>query len=159
MDELPRFVVDAMLGSLARKLRIIGFDVLYFRDGPDHELEEIARSEDRMIITADLALSCHASGGGTRSFLVRGKTDARRLREVVEQAEASSVELRPGPSRCASCNVVLETLRETDLLPDSRPKTSRRHRSYFQCPACGQLFWKGSHWPGLRRMAALFPHE
>ncbi len=35
----PRFVADAMLGSLARKLRIFGFDTLYFREGPDLELE------------------------------------------------------------------------------------------------------------------------
>ncbi|HVB95073.1 MAG TPA: Mut7-C RNAse domain-containing protein [Nitrososphaerales archaeon] len=42
----PRFIADAMLGSLARKLRIFGFDTSYFSDGRDIELEDLARKED-----------------------------------------------------------------------------------------------------------------
>ena len=46
-----------MLGSLARKLRIFGYDTLYFREGSDAELERVAIAEDRVIVTADRGLA------------------------------------------------------------------------------------------------------
>ncbi len=53
MGRPPRFVADAMLGSLARKLRIFGFDTLYFKDGGDSELLKLAKSEGRILLTSD----------------------------------------------------------------------------------------------------------
>ena len=70
MQNPPRFVADAMLGSLARKLRIFGFDTLYFKEGDDTALERLARKEGRIIITSDRLLSRDAERLGLRSVLV-----------------------------------------------------------------------------------------
>ena len=46
ISEHMQFIADAMLGRLARWLRFLGFDVLYFPDISDSELVRIAREQD-----------------------------------------------------------------------------------------------------------------
>ena len=52
----PVFFADAMLGSIARKLRVFGFDTLYIRDINDDDVLEIASKLDRVILTCDKEL-------------------------------------------------------------------------------------------------------
>jgi uncharacterized protein len=95
MKEYPRFVADAMLGSLARKLRIFGFDTLYHDasglgddddDDDDSKVEELARKEERVVLTADRALVEHARKAGIPAILVAGETDKDRLRSILKQS-------------------------------------------------------------------------
>jgi uncharacterized protein with PIN domain len=51
-----QLIADAMLGRLARWLRFLGFDVLYFPDISDSELVKIAREQDRRILARDTRL-------------------------------------------------------------------------------------------------------
>src|SRR5580704_8121918 len=83
----PRFIADAMQGTLARKLRIFGFDTLYFREGADSDLEKIARHEGRIILTSDKALYQHSRTRGVRAILVEGRTDRARLISISRQGE------------------------------------------------------------------------
>jgi uncharacterized protein with PIN domain len=49
----PQFVVDAMLGNLAKKLRILGYDSMYFPSIEDAKLILIAKNKKRIILTKD----------------------------------------------------------------------------------------------------------
>ncbi|HEV2389479.1 MAG TPA: Mut7-C RNAse domain-containing protein, partial [Nitrososphaerales archaeon] len=84
MKPPPRFVADAMLGSLARKLRIFGFDTSYFAEGDDLEVESLAKRERRVILTSDKRLFAHSSKRGVQAILVEGETDRARLRSVAK---------------------------------------------------------------------------
>ena len=55
VQKAPRvaFLADAMLGSIARKLRVFGFDTLYNAQAHDDEILKIAMEQDRVILTAD----------------------------------------------------------------------------------------------------------
>ena len=58
LDELrTRFVADAMLGSLARKLRALGFDTAYYKSGDDLGIITLAARSSRIILTADRSLA------------------------------------------------------------------------------------------------------
>ena len=48
-----KFLVDSMLGRLAKWLRILGYDTLYFSSLDDNDLVRIARAEGRMVLTRD----------------------------------------------------------------------------------------------------------
>src|SRR5438477_2617584 len=85
MQAPTRFVADAMLGSMARKLRIFGFDTLYFKDGSDSDLEAIARKEGRVILTSDKSLAVHSLRRGVRAILVEGSSDKARLLSILAQ--------------------------------------------------------------------------
>ncbi len=154
-----RFIVDAMLGSLARKLRIFGFDTLYFREGTDSELERVAREGDRAIVTADKALASHARRLGLVVLEVGGRSDRARLRSLVAQADLTSLPLGRGAPRCAVCNSSLERLGRgavTGLVPES---VRLRHRLYFRCEGCGKVYWRGGHWSRLRGLSSLISHR
>src|SRR6185437_14447077 len=82
-----RFVVDAMLGSFARKLRIFGFDALYFGSGPDAELLQVAKADRRIILTSDRMLWEDAiARKRVPAFLVQGKNDRARLVSLLTAA-------------------------------------------------------------------------
>lgn len=46
-----RFVVDEHLGSLARKLRLLGFDTDYIKNRSDAELAPVSQNEGRILLT------------------------------------------------------------------------------------------------------------
>ena len=52
------FIVDAMLGNIAKKLRLLGFDAEYFSDIDDSQLVEKAKIENRILISRDKKFSC-----------------------------------------------------------------------------------------------------
>jgi uncharacterized protein len=155
LERRQRFVADAMLGSMARKLRIFGFDTLYFREGDDDALRALARGERRTILTSDRALFELSRGEGVRAYLVEGRNDRERLLSVQGQAPGVSFRLGGGrASRCAICNGELELLRRRDAaaLPVP-PKALARHRLFYRCTVCSRLYWHGGHWERLRRLS------
>jgi uncharacterized protein len=152
----PRFVADAMLGSLARKLRIFGFDTAYFAEGGDLELEALARREKRVILTSDRGLFAHTAGRGIAAILVQGRTDGARLRAVAKQlGPGTAMRLGGGrASRCAVCNGELERIgRKEAAARNVPPKVLARHRLFYRCGSCSRCYWRGKHWARLRRLS------
>ncbi|MEM4441210.1 MAG: Mut7-C RNAse domain-containing protein, partial [Desulfurococcaceae archaeon] len=70
MSDEPRFIVDNMLGSLARWLRILGYDTAYDRDAEDWQIIRRAELERRIVVTKDRALHNKALKHGIRSILL-----------------------------------------------------------------------------------------
>jgi uncharacterized protein with PIN domain len=146
-----------MLGSLARKLRIFGFDTLYFGEGGDAELEALAKKEKRIILTSDKRLFARSEGSrGLRAILVEGNTDRERLRSLARQS-GPSMTLRLGrgrPSRCAVCNGELLVIGKRDAASTEIPaKVLARHRLFYACRSCSRFYWRGRHWERLRRLS------
>lgn len=131
-----RFLVDDMLGSLARWLRILGHDAEYAGDldGGDDELLYMASDEDRTLLTRDVDLARRAEG----SVLIDTKDLEGQLRTVAEEC---GLELEPTMERCTLCN---SELAEADKAADDYvPEDAEELR---RCVECGQFYWKGSHW-------------
>jgi uncharacterized protein with PIN domain len=152
-EAATRFVADAMLGSLCRKLRALGFDTLYYKSGDDSGLIRLASQDSRIILTADLSLSELASSKGLKVFLVQGKTDKERISSILRSAAASGVRLVRGQALCSLCSGRLLTLRRTDVRGKVPPSVSMGHRLFYRCVDCGQYYWHGSHWKKLRSLA------
>ncbi|NNM01987.1 MAG: hypothetical protein HKP26_00240, partial [Nitrosopumilus sp.] len=62
------FFVDAMLGNIAKKLRILGFDCKYYSDIDDMQLLEKSKNENRVIISKDHVLIKRADKIGLSSI-------------------------------------------------------------------------------------------
>jgi uncharacterized protein with PIN domain len=131
----PKFLVDGMLGSLATKLRILGFDTNYDKKSKDSELISIARKQDRFLVTSDHELFLLAKQVRIRVILILGKTEEKRLLELLTKANIKELD-ESRVSRCSLCNSVLErTFRKDEY-----------DREIFKCPNCSKLYWHGSHW-------------
>lgn len=153
-DAESRFVADAMLGSLARKLRIFGFDTRYHKKGTDRELTSSAKAEGRIVLTSDRQL-CNQRNSRLRVFLITGRSDRERMLSLVAEAKSRGIRLVEGDSRCALCNGALMPSRKRELREQVPDSVLRRHRSFNICMDCGKVYWKGRHWSRLRKFSYL----
>lgn len=148
-----KFVADAMLGSLARKLRALGFDASYYRSGDDTGLLDAAEREMRVLLTSDRELSARASARGTPAVLLLERTDGARLSAIARACREQGIPLVRGDPLCSVCGGALRALRRADVSGMVPPSVERSHRAFFRCGGCGKVYWRGSHWKKLRSMA------
>jgi uncharacterized protein with PIN domain len=145
-----KLLADAMLGSLARKLRAFGFDTSYFKQGEDSDLIDLARGECRTILTADRALAEIARVRGVAALLITGSTDAERISALKRAASAEGVALYKSGPRCSVCNGSLQKLRRNDIEGKIPSSVEKRHVLFYRCTECGKYYWRGRHWKKLR---------
>jgi uncharacterized protein with PIN domain len=133
----PRFVADQMLGRLAARLRLLGYDTLTVRDLADSEVTRLAAG--RILLTRDAAL---ARTQAVPAHFVVATSPREQLAEVV-----TALNLTPDPSRlftrCTLCNTPVEPAAEADV--DIPPGVRDQGLAFFRCPGCGQVYWRGSH--------------
>jgi hypothetical protein len=142
-----------MLGSLARKLRALGFDTAYYRSGDDAGIIERSVLESRIILTADRSLGARADAVGTKAILVVGDSDRERVRSIAARAAAGGIDLVRGDPLCSLCGGDLRRVKKDEVSGEVPPEVGRRHRLFFRCVSCGQLYWRGSHWKKLMSVA------
>jgi uncharacterized protein len=129
-----------MLGTLAKWLRILGYDTLFDASLNDHQLVRLARAENRVLLTRDREL---ARRRGLHTLLVTSEHLDDQVRQVL--ADLSLV-ADSAFSRCPVCNLPLEAVDlETaqELVPAYVVQT---HDSFSRCPACERIYWRGTHW-------------
>jgi len=152
-----RFVVDVMLGSLARWLRRLGYDTDYANDRDDRELVRIARAEGRILLTRDNAL---AARRGISAFLIESQVLDEQLMQVVHAFPLPQGMPLP---RCSECNTPLQNVSPDEVRDCVPAYVYRTHKHFRRCPGCGRIYWPGSHWERigrrLRRMGIEEPED
>jgi uncharacterized protein with PIN domain len=144
----PRFVADVHLGTLARLLRLLGFDTRYANDLDDAELAELTARERRILLTRDVGLLKRKTV--VRGQWLRSRDPERQLEEVVEALQLNRA-FRPF-SRCMACNGPLTSVSRQDVVSQVPPRAYRRFRSFKQCADCRRVFWRGTHFMRLQRL-------
>ena len=153
MGEEKRFIADAMLGSLARWLRIMGYDVLYSRSYTDGQILSIAEKTGRIILTRDRGLYSRARRRGVPAVYVSTDTIEERLAELIVKA-GLRLRLDPSRSRCPECNAPLVVVRDKEKVRDRVPPGAlKTYDVFYVCPRCGRVYWEGGHWRNIRRIA------
>ncbi|RRQ21133.1 DUF5615 family PIN-like protein [Thiohalobacter thiocyanaticus] len=141
-----KLLCDAMLKGLARWLRAAGYDTeLPHPDESDRDIIERARLEGRWLVTRDRKLLEFRHADETVIHLQANSLDDC----VVELAARLSIDWQYRPfSRCLVCNRPLESAAEARR--EAAPPDVRG-QALWQCPACGRLYWEGSHVRRMRR--------
>ncbi|MFB6160016.1 MAG: Mut7-C RNAse domain-containing protein [Haloferacaceae archaeon] len=143
-------LVDAMCGSLARHLRMCGYDAAYALDRgleDDDRLLAVAGEEDRLVVTRDERLAARA---GDRGVLLSTRDVTDQLRELARAGFALS--LADPPTRCGACNGPLEPVDPDEPVPAYAPDPATT--DCWRCRDCGRVFWRGSHWDDVRERLA-----
>ena len=141
------FVCDFMLGKLARWLRIMGYDTLYWHvnqisfDDVIHQ----AKHENRILLTRSKQRIPYDK-------IIRIKsTNIKSQLTQLAQEHVISLKIDITKSRCAECNGTLKRTKKKEILSKLPPKTAEHFDTFFQCTKCGKIYWEGRHWIRIRR--------
>ena len=143
-----RFAADSMLGSLARKLRLYGFDVVYSSDADDSLLLKLCQEERRTLLTSDRQLHFLALRRGAQTVLITSKGDVNMVTQVFRALKLDP-SLSPAMSRCPLCNGEIKEISKGDAAPFVKQGVLSHHNSFYQCDSCQQVYWEGGHWFNL----------
>ena len=146
----PTFLADGMLGSLARKLRLYGYDVEYHPDMPDSELISRCVAEKRTLLTSDRELGRRATAKGLPCVLVTQRGDPAMVVEVF-RALGLAPPMDVSSSRCPLCGGELANLAANQAKGLVPAGVLRRQKRFYRCVSCQHVYWEGSHWFRLSR--------
>lgn len=140
---IPAYLVDGMLGTTARKLRILGFDTLYDTKSQDSDLLKVAIETGRILLTGDYQLYVSAKTSKAAAILVSDRNEEDKLFHVLDKSGVRGIDIEHLNSRCSICNGVLfdTGTKKYDAV------------AVYECQLCGKRYWRGSHW---KKMESLF---
>jgi uncharacterized protein with PIN domain len=145
-----RFVADAHLGGLARRMRLLGFDCTLAREHSDADIAAVSDSEGRAVLSRDRGLLMHRRVA--RGRFVRATDVDGQVREVLD---AFVLRERAAPfTRCLECNGVLRAATVDEAGGRIPPAVASQSPPLTLCTGCGRVYWPGSHWRRLRETVA-----
>lgn len=133
-----RFVVDNMLGKLAKSLRSIGFDTRYASVKDRGQLSQYQNA-------GFLVVTRNQRWRGLDHVLFLGANDPEgQLVELIEALSISSEEIHP-LSRCTLCNASLLQIARDEAFGRVPDFIFETNESFHRCPVCQRVYWRGSH--------------
>lgn len=152
----PKILVDKNCAQLTRWLRFYGFDVAEVRGVTDSEVSRKALSEDRLLITRDQNLGRQHIGP-----VIGLLTDdlSSQLKFLFQTIKVPPEEL--WFTRCLLCNVAIELIPEQEVTSYQKipPKVLLHHKTFWRCPSCKRIYWKGSHYEHAYQFLKAIAHS
>lgn len=150
-----KFIVDANVGKLAKWLRMMGHDAVFFEGKDDAEMVAQARAEKRVILTRDTHLMEWGAirSGRIKAVLLKSDEVTAQTRQVITELRLES----PRPfTVCLECNLPLEHVDRASVENDVPPYVFRTQSEFMRCPKCRRIYWRGTHWQAMtEKMSAL----
>jgi uncharacterized protein with PIN domain len=135
-----RFIADAMLGRLAKWLRLFGFDTLYIPDIEDAELLKVAKREGRVILTRDTRVTKRDIPG---CLFVQSENVLEQVPQVIRDLGLDI----PEESRCARCNGELVRVHDNEEIRDTVPEhVFHTYGLFHRCCRCDTIYWEGTQY-------------
>ncbi|MEU0441362.1 Mut7-C RNAse domain-containing protein [Streptomyces sp. NPDC006186] len=135
-----RFLLDVHLGTLARRLRLLGVDTAYeSTDIGDPALAARSAAERRVLLSRDRGL-LRRRELWAGAYIYSTRPD-EQLRDVLDR-------FRPEPApwtRCTACNGLLRPATKDEVADQLEHGTQRSYDVFAQCRECGRAYWKGAH--------------
>ncbi|MFJ2304934.1 Mut7-C RNAse domain-containing protein [Streptomyces sp. NPDC087787] len=135
-----RFLLDVHLGTLARRLRLLGVDTAYeSTDIGDPALAARSAAEKRVMLSRDRGLLRRRElWAGAYVYSTRPED---QLQDVLDRFRP---ELRPW-TRCTACNGLVREATKDEVADQLEHGTHRTYDVFARCLDCGRAYWKGAH--------------
>jgi len=137
-----------MLGSLAKWLRIFGFDTFYPDSTTNDDfILQIATREKRLLISRDKELLIRAKKTLIPVLGIQATNLTEQLQQVLKEIPVDEEKIL---SRCTVCNTLLHSV-EKETIKDKIPeKVFQTRNDFWVCPACSKYYWMGTHYENMR---------
>ena len=143
----PRFAVDAMLGRLAKWLRILGLDAVYDSALRGPRLLHCAAREGRILLTRDTSLIRRRDV--PPHVFIEADDFRSQLRQVL-----TAFAIDPHAAlfqRCARCNAVLQAIARATVRERVPPYVLATQTNFLHCPVCDHVYWAATHVDRIRK--------
>lgn len=150
MEKELKFIVDSMLGSLARWLRMLGYDTFYAKNWHDSRILEEAEKSGRILVTRDRGLYRRALRRGIEAVLVYENVVESLAK--LHRVYGIRLEIDPDKSRCPLCNAPLRRASKEEVKGRVPPRVFEAYDEFWVCTGCGQVYWRGGHWRGINEI-------
>lgn len=137
-----KFLADVMLGSLAKWLRILGYDVAYDNRIDDEQIIRRSRAENRIVLTRDTRLVRRRRLGP--SLFIHSNHLWEQIREVLDFLR-HSVDPARLLTRCVECNTLLDSVSKEEVRERVPPYVYQTQSRFKSCPGCRRTYWGGTH--------------
>ena len=145
INDEQSFIVDAMLGNIAKKLRLLGYDSQYFSDIDDEKLIDIARNEQRIIVSKDEELIKKAQKRGIKSIHIRKNEEIEQCLEIIASINLKKIQIDGNSARCPKCNSLTELIDKNNIKEKISQGVFNSNEKFWKCKCCNQLYWEGTH--------------
>jgi len=139
-----KYVVDSMFGSLARKLRILGFDSYYASNLRDEDAIQIGLDQNRTIITADRELFSRTVNKKVRAVLLSSSDDLHNAATILKYHH-KEIKFDPSSARCSKCNGILINVSKVMIRNRVIEGVYNNYEVFFECKSCSKVYWIGTH--------------
>ena len=149
-----KLIVDSNVGKLAKWLRMMGYDTLFFNNIEDDELIDIALEEGRVVLTKDTQIVKRrvATNGQLKIILTKDDDPKKQLRQVVKALKLDCYLSQF--TRCLECNQNLVPKSKEEVKELVPPYVFLTQTQYMQCPSCLRVYWRGTHWQRMKKELA-----
>ncbi|MEV3931919.1 MULTISPECIES: Mut7-C RNAse domain-containing protein [unclassified Streptomyces] len=144
-----RFLLDVHLGTLARRLRLLGVDAAYeSEDIGDPALAARSAEQRRVMLSRDRGLLRRREiWAGAYVYSDRPE---EQLRDILGRFAPA---LAPW-TRCTACNGELSKADKDSVSALLEEGTQASYDVFAQCTACGRVYWRGAHHARLEAVVA-----
>ncbi|MBN2468602.1 MAG: Mut7-C ubiquitin/RNAse domain-containing protein [Deltaproteobacteria bacterium] len=150
-----RFVADSHLGTLTRRMRLLGFDVVFDRTATQNAVVEMMLGENRVILTRNRGLLKQKII--QRGYCLHSDDPKHQTLEVIHRFDL--VEALAPFTRCVRCNAFVEPVVKVDVLGSLKAKTREFYDTFTHCSHCGQVYWRGAHTKSLEEFITWIKKE
>jgi uncharacterized protein with PIN domain len=139
-----KFLCDRMLGTLAKWLRIYGFDTFFAtNEMNDNELLEISKNENRVLVTRDKELVYEARRENIKTIELKITDIDEQINAVLSETKIDKTKIL---SRCILCNSKVKEIKKKDAKEKVPEKVFTNNEKFWFCKKCNKIYWKGSHY-------------
>jgi uncharacterized protein with PIN domain len=142
-----KLLCDHMLGSLAKWLRIFGFDTFYpDATTNDDEVLHIAKAENRLLLSRDKELIIRGKKAQLRVLEIQTTDLDTQLAQVLTYIPIDHTQVL---TRCTLCNTPLITVEKKAIKTHVPPKVFETRDSFWYCSVCDKYYWMGTHYENM----------
>jgi uncharacterized protein len=147
-----KFIADENVGKLAKRLRLLGFDTLFFKGEDDGNMIQTALAEKRIVITRDTRILERkpVAGGKVKTLLIQTDNVDEQTAWILNELDL--IEYAHPFTLCIECNAPLVRISRSQAKERVPPYVWQNHDEFVECRSCRRVYWKGTHWAAMRRL-------
>lgn len=138
------YLIDSMLGKLAKFLRIIGYNAIYNPNLEDRETLSISKFHNYVLITRDKNLFSSSVNEKIIVILLDDNAISYNL-FLLNIIVGLNLRISYEKTRCPKCNNILRHISKDKIRNILPSYIISKYNKFFVCDNCSKIYWDGYH--------------